>query len=241
MVIAWVGYRNIFHRISVIKAFAVFLVITSPMVLLLAAFSEARVRRPKTVAQSIEYMLEADIVHGLSRLGTFQGSAIISMWCMENFPRPYGYRHLHTLRATVHYFIPRAFWKEKPEGLGIQIPGMARLRNVGGLNVGAGLIGHAMAEGGIYAIVIYSVLIGYGLKFMDVYVETRSHFAYSIPMLSGLGQLFAVPRGEVNFFIDVMLIGIVSSFICIRSLDIIMPSLTRRRGHLSGDGFNDAL
>lgn len=228
LVVAWAGHRKVIVHVNMTKLALVTLVLTSPMLVLLAAFSEARVRRPKSVGQAVEYMMEADLIHGFQRLANFQGSAVISMWCMEKYPKQFEYRHLYSARATVHYFIPRAFWPDKPEGLGIQIPDLARLRNVGGLNVGAGYIGHAMAEGGWYALILYSLLVGIGLKWMDGYVESRSHPVYAIPMLSGLGQLFAVPRGEVNFFIDTMFIGIVCSLFCMRMMRFLIPIVERQ-------------
>ena len=228
LIVAWAGHRKIIVRVNMTKLALVTLVVTSPMLVVLAAFSEARVRRPKSVGKAVEYMLEADLLHGFQRLANFQGAAVISMWCMEKYPRPYEYRHLYSARATVHYFVPRAVWPDKPEGLGIQIPDLARLRNVGGLNVGAGFIGHAMAEGGLYALVLYSLLVGLGLKWMDGFVASRSDPFYALPVLSGLGQLFAVPRGEVNFFIDTMLIGIVCSIACMRAMRFIFPVVERR-------------
>ncbi|QDV44200.1 hypothetical protein Enr13x_40620 [Stieleria neptunia] len=223
LIVAWVGHLQFMANVNLPKLAMTVVLLTSPMIILLAAFSEARVRHPRTVSQSIEYMMEADIGHGLQRLANFQGSATISLWCMENYPKRFAYRHLYSARATVHYFVPRAYWRDKPEGLGIQIPGQARLRNVGGLNVGAGLIGHAMCEGGAYALVIYAILIGYGLKWMDGYIDSRRHLIYTLPMLSGLGQLFAIPRGEVNFFIDTMVIGIVCSIVCMKIMHRLVP------------------
>lgn len=228
LIVAWVGHFHLMVKVSLPKLTLAILLVTSPMLILLAAFSEARVRRPRTVSEAVEYMWNADIMHGLGRLANFQGSAVISMWCMENYPKRFPHRHLYSARATVHYFVPRGFWKDKPPGLGIQIPGKARLRNVGGLNVGAGLIGHAMAEGGIYALFVYSVLIGYGLKWMDNYAASRAHYVFAVPMYSGLGQLFATPRGEVNFFIDTMLIGIVMSLVCMKVMNTLSPWVQRR-------------
>ena len=226
MIVAWVGHLKVMVRVNVPKLTMAILLFTSPMLVLLAAFSQARVRNPKSVSQAVKYMMEADIVHGLRRLANFQGSSTISMWCMEKYPERFEYRHLYSARATVHFFVPREFWPDKPIGLGIQIPKQARLRNVGGLNVGAGLIGHAMCEGGLYALIIYSILIGYGLKWMDNYVFSRSHLIYTLPMLSGLGQLFATPRGEVNFFIDAMLIGIVTSMLAMKAVNYLIPLST---------------
>ncbi|WP_182865756.1 hypothetical protein [Stieleria mannarensis] len=223
LMVAWVGHSHFLRNVNLPKLAMTVILLTSPMIILLAAFSEARVRHPRTVSQAIELMIQADIGHGLQRLANFQGSATISLWCMENYPKRFPYRHLYSARATVHYFIPRAFWPDKPEGLGIQIPGQARLRNVGGLNVGAGLIGHAMCEGGVYALIIYAILIGYGLKWMDGYIDSRRHLIYTLPMLCGLGQLFAVPRGEVNFFIDTMIIGTICSLVCMQIMHRLVP------------------
>jgi len=158
-------------------------------------------------------MMKADIGRGMGRLMTFQGSAPISIWCMENFPKPNGYRHLYTLQATGWFFLPRAVWPDKPAGLGIQIPRMAGMRRVGGLNVGAGMVGHAMAEGGVYALIVYAMLLGIGIKFVDSLILQKNSVYYTVPLAASLGNVFATCRGEVNYFIDLTIISLVSAFI----------------------------
>ena len=206
-IVVWVLYYRIAYKFSTTKVIWVAILAGSPMLVLLAAFSEARVKRPDTTAEAIQYMIGADIGKGLRRLATFQGSAPISMWCIENYPEHSNYRHCYTAKALVWFFVPRAFWKGKPDGLGKAIPALAGMRNVGGLNVGAGMIGHACAEGGWYALLLYAAIIAAGLKVLDRLVVTHPSPLYRIPIASALGDLFATSRGEVNFFLDIMIIS----------------------------------
>ena len=215
-VIAWVLFYRVTFKFNPARVFIVTILVGFPMLIVLAAFSEARVKRPDSTADAINYMMEADINKGMRRLATFQGAAPISIWCLENFPKPYDYRHCYTAKASVWFFVPRSIWPEKPPGLGVSIPRMAGMRGVGGLNVGAGLIGHACAEGGWYALILYAILLAIFLKWMDTLVLRRPSPLYQIPLASALGELFATARGEVNYFIDIMIISIITGFIVLK-------------------------
>jgi hypothetical protein len=210
-IVVWSGFYSGYIKVrpsSLLKLTALVL----PGLLFVAAFSEVRVRRPSSPQEAVSLLLEADVVRGLQRLATFQNSHAVSLWCIEAFPEHYSYRHLYSARAVVHFFVPRSLWKEKPEGLGIMIPSMAGMTNVGGLNVGAGMIGHAMAEGGPYAVAIYAILLAVGMKALDTIVRVNMHPVAHCVAACALGELFAVPRGEVNFFLDNMLIAMVGAF-----------------------------
>ncbi len=212
-IVAWVLYYRVSFRFNPVKLGVVTVLIAIPMLFVIAAFSEARVRRPESTVQAVQYMLKADINRGMRRLATFQGSAPISMWCMEHHPSPHRYRHCHSAAAFFFFFVPRSIWPEKPDGLGKSIPRLAGLKRVGGLNVGAGLTGHAFAEGGLYALVLYAVLIAILLKTIDIFIVVKISAIYRIPLAAGLGDLFATARGEVNFFLDIMMISIVSGLL----------------------------
>jgi hypothetical protein len=212
-IVAWVMFYRIYFRFNPTKILIVSLIIAIPALVLLAAFSEARVKRPDSVRESIDYMMHADINKGLRRLATFQGSAPISIWCIENYPIPYSYRHMYTPKAFCWFFIPRSVWPGKPPGLGISIPRQAGMKRVGGLNVGAGLIGHASAEGGWYAVIVYAFLLAIGLKLTDSILIAWPSPLYRITFAAALGDLFATCRGEVNYFLDIVLMSTVSGFV----------------------------
>jgi hypothetical protein len=222
-VIAWVAYYRIYFRFKPIKIAIVSVIIAVPTLIVLAAFSEARVKRPDSVRESIEYMVSADIKKGFRRLATFQGSAPISVWCVENYPHPNEYRHMYTPKAFVWFFVPRSFWPEKPQGLGISIPKLAGMTRVGGLNVGAGIIGHASAEGGWYAVFVYAVLLAVGLKIMDTILIARPSPLYRITFAAALGDLFATSRGEVNYFLDIVVMSVFSGFVAMYFLSLLFP------------------
>ncbi len=222
--IAWVIYYRVSFRFNPVKVAVISVFVGSPILIALAAFSEVRVHRPETPYEAVQLMVNADLRSGFERLATFQGSAVISMWCMEKHPEPHGYRWFHSLRATFHHFIPRAYWPEKPTGLGIMIPKLAGLKRVGGLNVGAGLIGHAAAEGGWPVLIAYAFILGAVLRLLDHLVLTHSSPLYRVPFACALGELFAVSRGEVAFFLDNMFIASFSGFMCLQVLLIFFTS-----------------
>jgi hypothetical protein len=208
-IVAWVVYYRVSFKFNPVKLATITAILVVPLVVVLAAFSEARVRRPESTREAVELMVNADIGKGVSRIATFQGSAPISMWLMENHPEPFEYRHCYSLQAYFWFFVPRSIWRDKPAGLGISVPRMANLKGVGGLNVGAGMIGHASSEGGWYALVLYAIALAIPLKFLDQIVLYKVSAFYRVPLAASLAELFATARGEVNFFLDIMTICIV--------------------------------
>lgn len=212
-VIAWALYYRFSFKYSATKIITTTALLGVPMFILLALFSEVRVSRPQSTADAAQAMLKADLGNGMQRLATTQGATPIAMWCMENYPQPNAYRHCHSATAVFLFFVPRIVWEDKPDGLGKAIPDLAGLTNVGGLNVGAGMIGHASAEGGFYAVVLYAILLGVFLKFLDSVIRAKSSPIYRVALAAALGDLFATSRGEVNFFLDIMVMAIISGLI----------------------------
>ncbi len=227
-VIAWVVFYRVSFSANIPKLMIYSAIVVLPMLIVLAKFSEVRGKRPKSVQEAVELMVPADTVRGFSRIATFQGAAPISIWCLHHHPRRFKYRHCHTIGAFFWIAVPRSIWAGKPQGLGINIPKMANLKRVGGLNVGAGLIGHASAEGGWYALFLYAFLLALLFKFLDSLVLAKATPLYRVPLAAALGDIFATSRGEVNFFLDIMALSILVAFVL--SMMVVRLFVGRNRG-----------
>ena len=105
--------------------------------------------------------------------------------------------------------VPRRWWPGKPIPLSMEIAREARLSRVNWnrLKLGPGVIGHAAAEGGWYALIIYALIAGLYFRFFDEIIRNNPDSPFVILAVgSALGQFLGLPRGSVpNFaFIAVM-------------------------------------
>ncbi len=213
LAVLWVMYLRFQSRVSNRKFVRIGLIVFLPFILALAAFSEVRVTWPKTTSEAVENLKRADLVRGVQRLAFLQNSSVISLWCIENHPRRFPYRPLNSLYALVTFPIPRAIWKEKPFGFGIAIPRWARMEGVGGLNVGAGLIGHVAHEGMWPTLFVYAVVFAFLIAKCDNWIRISHSPFILIPLGSALGELYAMARGEISYFAAILIISTTSGIV----------------------------
>mgnify|MGYP006286692951 CR=1 FL=1 len=195
--------------------------------MLLGMFSEVRGARPTSFNDLTALLGNADMLRGTTTMLYPQDSGPASLWVMEYYPERFEYRHLHSPKAFVIYFIPRDFWPEKPSSLGILVPDQAEIRGRGNLNIGPGLIGQAMAEGGWYALIIYALLLGWATRWLDqvAILNFRNPFVL-MPIGAALGDTFALARGELSFFADIIFMSVFGSMIVVFILAKMAGSFT---------------
>lgn len=185
-----------------------------PMVLIIALFTSVRhsAQREGGFVQHVNLMLEqGSLSRGLGAIAGLQDSGPASLWLLENRGE-YAQRPLHSLRFFFLYFVPRSLWEDKPTSLGILLPRIAGM-NVGG-NLGPGMIGHASAEGGLLALIIYAVWMGLFMRALDeiLFTAIRHPLAIMIACAS-LGEVLAMSRGELAFFADLAFVATVGAMI----------------------------
>ncbi|MCA9272183.1 MAG: hypothetical protein KDA31_03970, partial [Phycisphaerales bacterium] len=160
-------------------------------------------------------MINADTKAGLMDLVSGQECAAWSMHLMEIYPEYYDYKHLHSIKYFVVFSVPRALWPEKPEPLATVawrdagIPGVPD-----GFSIGPGLLGHAAAEGGFYALIVYAAVFGLFVRYFDAILERAPTQPFiALPIGSSLGNLIGIPRGEAANFSYEFTVGVLGALI----------------------------
>lgn len=187
--------------------------------IMLALYTSARSSREhnRSVMQHIEAIArDGDLLYGVTLLLEGQSTGPTAMWIVENFPDNYTYRWFATPLYFFEYPVPRAIWPGKPMPISTQV---ARWGNIRGVDydkftIGPGIIGHASAEGGWIAVVVYGAMFGLFFRFFDevVRVSPGSPFVV-LPIGGALGQIIALSRGETSVFAFTYVFGVLGSYV----------------------------
>jgi hypothetical protein len=107
---------------------------------------------------------------------------------------------LNTLRFLVTYPIPREVWHEKPQVLGVKVTHDAA--HIPDTNWGVGISGQGIYEGGLPALMLYAVLLTFGIRFMDEPLRLQPGNPFLIYMhASAWPHLVAIPRGDMGVMV----------------------------------------
>ena len=203
----WALYYFIWRGRSITRIMVTAFVLSIGPILFLAAFSTIRfvggLTADRTLSHHVTNLKDADIKAGLLDLVSGANIASCSFWLIETHPEELEYRHLNTLEYFVVYPIPRALWEGKPTVMALDFAGLAGMRGVpiGNFSVGPGVIGHAACEGGLYALFIYGVWLGFMTRCFDEVVRLNILSPVAVLIVgAGLGHWLAVPRGETGSF-----------------------------------------
>lgn len=153
---------------------------------------------------------------GLMQMLDGQQAGAVSMWLMETHPKSYEYRHLFTLGYFTVYPVPRSLWPDKPTPLSAKIARMAHIPEVNydKLTIGPGIIGHAGAEGGLYALFLYALVAGLFFRLLDEIVTLNPFSPFIVlPVGAALGQFLGLARGETSAFAYIAVISMVMSYL----------------------------
>ena len=183
--------------------------------ILLALFTSVRSsgEHERTVAEQLRKITQGgDVVRGVRGLLNGQYAGSISLFLIENYPENHEYRHLESVSYFFMLPIPRQWWPGKPIPLSMEIAREARLSRVNWnrLKIGPGVIGHAAAEGGWYALILYGIIGGLFFRFFDEIIRINIDSPFVVLAVgSALGHFLGLPRGSVpNFaFLAVLTIG----------------------------------
>ncbi len=192
--------------------------VTAIPVAVLAAFTSVRsaAEHDRTAQEHLTSVQRGgNILNGMLMMLDGQQAGAVSMWLMETYPNRREYRHLFTPGYFLVYPVPRSWWNDKPTPLSAQIAGFAAIPDVdtSRLTIGPGIIGHAAAEGGWYALLLYAVLGGLIFRLLDEIVALNQFSPFIIlPIGSALGQLIGMARGETSAFGYIALITIVTVY-----------------------------
>lgn len=186
--------------------------------------------------QRLTAMINADTKVGLMDLVSGQECAAWSMYFMEIYPEHFHYRHMHSIEYYFVFSVPRALWPEKPEPLATVgwrdagIPGMPD-----GFSIGPGMIGHAAAEGGFYALILYAGIFGLFIRYFDaVLARAPTQPFIALPIGASLGNLIGIPRGEVANFTYEFTVGVLGALVML----IIVAKILKMAGLITEDDFS---
>jgi hypothetical protein len=107
---------------------------------------------------------------------------------------------LHSLYVLTTLPFPRALWEDKPISLGITLPYDSGIltKEVARTNWGPGIVAHAVHDGGIPAAILYAVIIGLALRFVDELLVRHPGNPFLLGFLcSASVQIAAFIRGDL--------------------------------------------
>jgi len=194
-------------------------IISIPPLFLVAAFTSVRDSgdaRVSLTQQLTRMTTNSDIKSGLLLMAGGQDCARVGLWCIENFPERFEYDHLLAVKYFFFLPIPRNIWEDKPLPLGVRQPKLAKLKgvNLDELTTGPGVIGHAAAEGGYYALVIYAIVGALFLRYFDEVVTRNTvNPLVVLPVGASLGQIVGFARGDLSLFAAAYIVAVVGVYI----------------------------
>lgn len=220
VVCLWGAFHGHFKKQNLGRMFLPFTGVGLAGLIVISAYTSVRTHESRErggVAQ-IMSLLQADVLHGMTDVFSGQGAAAISMWLMESRPDNYPYDTLHSLRYVTTNIIPREWWPNKLESLGISmVPEAAIVNKASGFTVGPGMMGHIANDNPWLALVLYAALMGAFLRILDEMVRLQPDNPFVvIPVGVALGEIVAIPRGELGLFVFRTIIAIVAAYIGMR-------------------------
>jgi len=222
--LVWGMYYSHWRYLPVRKIIGPITAVAAVPVIALALYTSVRSSKEhdRSATEHVQAMKsQGDVKSGLIMLLDGQGTALKSMWLMENHPENFEHRHLFIIRYAVIFPIPRSVWADKPDPLSTKIANMAMRRQVNRdrLTIGPGIVGHAAAEGGFYALIVYAVLMGMIVRFLDELVLKNPYTPFVVlPVGCALGQVLGMPRGETSVFMFILLFSVVGSYLVMQIL-----------------------
>lgn len=161
--------------------------------------------RKQGAAERLNRMLEA-LVEGRGRkiasLGqtSVEYSLVATKFYLQDKTFPTS--PLHALNVLATFPIPRSIWEGKPEHLGLTLlfdtGVMSRRQRT---NCGPGIVGHSAHEGGYHILVVYGILLGIALRYIDELLVRHSGNPLLIGFLAASsGHIIGWSRGDISSF-----------------------------------------
>jgi hypothetical protein len=201
----WGMYYSHWRHFSISSVIGRLAVVGIVPLIVLALFSSAResAEHDRTLTEHLmEMRARGDVGQGMLLLLHGQYTGSISMWIIESYPERFEHRHLMTIWHFLVFPVPRDWWPDKPITLGEQVPKLAAWSGIGtSLTIGPGIVGHAAAEGGWYALLVYAAVGGIFLRLFDEVVRLNLNSPFVVLGVGcALGQIMGLARGTTSSF-----------------------------------------
>ena len=212
--ILWGAYYGRFRLVSLYRAAVPLTVLAMVGFLLVSAFTATRsADKNVPITQTLMRMADADIKQGAFLL-VAQDAPNCSLWLLENRPNPFAYNTLHSLKYAIVHPMPRKFWQNKPNSLGAEMVTQAILSERSeGFTFGPGLVGHLINDNPWLSVPIYAAIIAAGLRILDNLIRRfPTHPIVILPIGVAMGEIIAMPRGELGAFAFRALVSILTAY-----------------------------
>ncbi len=241
--IGWAAYYSHWRSLGLRAVFKRGIFVAGAGFFLLALVTSSREGgfRDRSALENISTLKDASFSSGAIDLLTGQEAGMNSMWLIESRPNTKDYDTLHTVYSVLTFPIPRAVWPDKPTALAISMPNN-ELRISGKAkdwNIGPGIIGHIENDNPWIALWMYPLFLGFYFRVFDRIVVWFPDNPFAVlPMGAALGQIIAMPRGELGSFFFIATINILGSFIIMFVFSIIFKQFGLM-SHVVEDEFDD--
>lgn len=215
--IIWGMYYSYWRHLRTTSIISRAGLISLPPIIFLALFTSVRSSKEhfRSAGEQFQQIVQGgNVVRGMVSLLSGQYAGSVSMFLIENYPENYEYRHLQ----SIYYFfilpVPRQWWPDKPYPISMEIAQQARISRVNWkkLKLGPGIVGHAAAEGGFYALILYGIVGGLFFRFFDEVVRLNIDSPFVVLAIgSSLGQFLGLARGSVPNFAFIAVLTIAGS------------------------------
>lgn len=217
----WGGYFSYWRYLGLKKVLMRFAVVGSLGMILLALITTTRFiegRADLTAQQRISNLSRGNLGQGIIDVLSGQTAAGYSMYFIETRPSVHPWDTLHSLKYTFTFVVPRAVWAGKPDALALTSVDEVQTRDKpDGWNIGPGLVGHFANDNPFIALPLYTLLLAMFFKLMDSLLRIHAANPFVVvPLGVALGQVVALPRGELANFSVKMLAYLIGAWIAMR-------------------------
>ena len=220
--IVWAGYYAHWRYVSTLKLITRLGLVGAGAVALLFAVTSVRSGefRERGMMENISALREARLSDGLDDVLSGQAASVASMWLIESRPQRKAYDTLHSVRMFLSMPIPRRIWHTKPSALAltmpqkeVYVPGKPK-----DFNIGPGIIGHVENDNPWIALWLYPIFFGVFFRLLD---RTMAWLYFNpfviLPIGTAVGQVIAMPRGELGSFFFNVVLNISGGFVIIQA------------------------
>ncbi len=116
---------------------------------------------------------------------------------------------LHSLYVILTLPIPRPLWEDKPRQLGLTLPYDSKIlkKETARTNWGPGIVAHGIHDGGILALILYAVLAGGAIRYLDEILVRNPGDPYLMGFLSAASvQIVGFTRGDIATMVPLTLL-----------------------------------
>lgn len=226
------AYQGYLRHVSLRRAFIPLALVSSLALLTLGAYTSARVEKAAQLSatQTILNLVTANPFEGLQNI-LWQDASAYSMYLIEARPEIEPYDTLHSLYYGATMPIPRQFWPDKPQALGLTVVPEIGIRfKSGGFNIGPGMIGHIANDNPYIALWLYPILFATFLRIGDDIIKRCANNPFVVlPLGSCLAEVLAFSRGELGLFVFRAVATIISAYVVMWILERAYAGATGRR------------